>query len=183
MQSLHIRQPLRIIYSQQGRADAHVLRRRRSGGHGQGGRQSGVVAVLDLALLGGLGIGERTGGSLLGGFLLQACFFRLPELHIRHDLLVIILSSQRLVGAVRPLGMASVPTPLQGMQICRGVKRENEGLAIDDDQTIGGDNSNSGHGSNLHRGLRCENGKAFARGRASGVLSRGQLRLAKRDAP
>ena len=134
-------------------------------------------------MLGGLGIGERTGGSLLGGFLLQACFFRLPELHIRYDLLVIIFSSQRLVGAIRPLGMASAPTPLQGMQICRGVKRENEGRAIDDDQAIGGDNSNSGHGSNLHSGLWCENEKAFARGRVSGASSRDRLRLVKRDAP
>lgn len=32
---LDIRQPLRILYGKQGRADAHVLRSRSSGGHGQ----------------------------------------------------------------------------------------------------------------------------------------------------
>ena len=35
VQSLHIRQPLRILYSQQGRAHGYVLRSRGSGGHGQ----------------------------------------------------------------------------------------------------------------------------------------------------
>lgn len=35
VQSLHISQPLRILYGKQGSADAHVLRSRGSGGHGQ----------------------------------------------------------------------------------------------------------------------------------------------------
>lgn len=68
----------------------HALRRRGRSGHGQASGQGGVVAALYLGALVCLGIGERTGGGLLGGFLLPACFFLPPQGHIRSYLLVVV---------------------------------------------------------------------------------------------
>lgn len=58
---LHKDQAFCIVHGKQGRAHGHVLCGGCCGRHGQGCGQRGIVAGLDLGVLGGLGISQQFG--------------------------------------------------------------------------------------------------------------------------